>query len=594
MQEMGYTVEMISAMKDEVNLTVVTESIRNNIEEQLKKCGLYYRLFTRVKENASLQQKIATGKYGNGEGEKKIQDLIGIRIVLYYSDDLSACRSILEKTFTRNGAWSVNEHTVNQFQATKINGVFEIPQRLLELVDEETWKLPVDATFEVQVRTVLFEGWHEIEHDMRYKDVKNNRKNLWKGNQELARTMNSILASLELCDWSLSSLFQNLARRHLEKKNWELMLRSRYRLRMEDTPMKPELIAYLNKNQSVAASFFNCDKAMLIEALMDKNIHTKLTCDVIMRVLNDSYVKDEQVAKILADTKLRVYEPAARENEFVPLKNRTTFQLDVALNGPDTSAEETEEIFQKTAQIIYNWGRYKYREIFPDMKENISDFRGRQPGYEMHVEADMERQNFMLVCSRIDSRMPGTLWFAETRLEKKNDRLLFFVVMTSSAPENQIGKISFRKPKFVDRIHEIVDLYDVERLPSQLAVIRTREERERVAGLIDHPARCLPVILVCRDGDSDRFMIQAEKLVDTIGSFAHVYGEWLDQSGAVLVFWPDGTKQRFERDDILKCRFDYNRKVFTDEEVYELPFRHKLVNMVRERNNGIIRERKEV
>lgn len=27
----------------------------------------------------------------------------------------------------------------------------------------------IDDTFEVQVRTNSFEGWHEIEHDLRYK-----------------------------------------------------------------------------------------------------------------------------------------------------------------------------------------------------------------------------------------------------------------------------------------------------------------------------------------------------------------------------------------------------------------------------------------
>ena len=45
-----------------------------------------------------------------------------------------------------------------------------------------------------------------------------------------------------------------------------------------------------------------------------------------------------------------------------------------------------------------------------------------------------------------------------------------------------------------------------------------------------------------------------------------------------------------DRDTIMQCRFDYNRKVFSDEDIYEIPFRHQIVNLVRERNNGIIRE----
>lgn len=586
MAEQEYTPEIIEAMKDEVNLGMALGEIKANIEEQLKKCGLYYRLFSRVKGSRSLAQKIAGGNYGFAENQRKVQDLVGVRIVLYYSDDLSPCRNILEKTFAQNGSWSVNERTVNQFQATKINGVFEIPQRLLELVKEDTWKLPVDATFEVQIRTVLFEGWHEIEHDMRYKDVKNKRQNLWKGNQELARTMNSILASLELCDWSLSSLFENLARKHLEKKNWELMLRSRYRLRMEDVPMKPELAAYLDENEAVARLFFNCDKEKMVNALMDENVHTRLTFDVLMKVLNDTYVHDAQVARILADTRLVVYEPVKRKKVFLPLENRTTFQLDVALNGPETSPDETRHLFETAARIIYSWGRYKYRAVFPDAPEEIGDFRGRRPGYELHVEYDEESRCFLLDCSRIDSKMPGTLWFTESRIENKNGRLLFFVVNTSSAPETEVGRISFRKPKFVDRIREQMEFYDVVRMPLQLPVIGSEEERQRLERLIAHPARCLPMVLVNWDARSEKFMIHADKLLSTVGAFCHVYADRTRQDGAVEVYWPDGRESHFSRENIMDSRFEYNRKVFTAEQIYELPFRHKLVDMVRACNNG--------
>lgn len=33
----------------------------------------------------------------------------------------------------------------------------------------------IDDTFEIQIKTMFFEGWHEIEHDMRYKG-----EELWK------------------------------------------------------------------------------------------------------------------------------------------------------------------------------------------------------------------------------------------------------------------------------------------------------------------------------------------------------------------------------------------------------------------------------
>ena len=67
--------------------------------------------------------------------------------------------------------------------------------------------LPIDATFEVQLRTISFEGWHEIEHDMRYKSPYGD--DFWR--EDLSRTLNSVLANLELCDWTTLNVFEKLA-----------------------------------------------------------------------------------------------------------------------------------------------------------------------------------------------------------------------------------------------------------------------------------------------------------------------------------------------------------------------------------------------
>ena len=584
-----YTPEKIRALKDEINLNVVLDELKKNIEEQLKKYGLYYRIFARVKTNESLAEKLQNGEYGE---EKKVQDLLGIRLVLYYSDDLMVCRHIMEKTFTKNGEWSQNDLGINEFQATKINGVFEIPQRLLELVDETTWKLPVDATFEVQIRTVLFEGWHEIEHDMRYKDYRNKKKNLWDDNENLARTMNSILASLELCDWSLSSLFQTLARNHMEKKNWERMLRCRYRLRMEDKSLNPEVARYLDEHEDVAGKLYDCDKEKLVKALMEENVHTRLTFDVLVKVLNMYYIEDENLRLYLNDTKLKVYEQAPRKNAFLPLENRTTFQLDVSLNGPESSPEETKSCFERASEMIYSWCRYKYRNIFPDMPEKPCCYTGTLPGYSLKALYDQEREQFSLNLSRIDTEMPGTIWYTETSLENKKGRLLFFCISSSSAPEAEIAKVSFKKPKFVDRIREEMDFYDVEKLPKKLKILESEADEAYIKNLMEHPARCLPLVVVGYDDTEERFLVQPEKLLNTVGSYAHVYAQKSSGDGSVLIIWPDGSYRLFDRQEIKNSRFDYNRKVFSDEDVYEIPFRHRIVNLIRERNNGIIREEK--
>ncbi|MCO4883527.1 hypothetical protein, partial [Paraburkholderia caribensis] len=64
---------------------------------------------------------------------------------------------------------------------------------------------PIDTTFEVQIRTMLSEGWHEVEHDLRYKC-----KSHWDQQQDLSRTLNGVIATLETAEWSMTRVFDEL------------------------------------------------------------------------------------------------------------------------------------------------------------------------------------------------------------------------------------------------------------------------------------------------------------------------------------------------------------------------------------------------
>lgn len=53
--------------------------------------------------------------------------------------------------------------------------------------------------------------------------------------------MNSIIANLELCDWSIMQIFNSIHDSQYKEKNWENAIRSKYRLRITQDPLKPEL-----------------------------------------------------------------------------------------------------------------------------------------------------------------------------------------------------------------------------------------------------------------------------------------------------------------------------------------------------------------
>ena len=82
----------------------------------------------------------------------------------------------------------------------------------------------IDDTFEIQIKTMFFEGWHEVEHDMRYKG-----EELWSHYPGFSRYFNSILATLELCDKSMVTLFEDLGHALYKSGRWSDMVKSQFR-----------------------------------------------------------------------------------------------------------------------------------------------------------------------------------------------------------------------------------------------------------------------------------------------------------------------------------------------------------------------------
>ena len=73
---------------------VVEQDLKRIISDRLEQCGMYYRVFSRIKTAGSMAHKFETKEYG--EGRKKLQDLVGVRVNLYFDDDVDICRNIME------------------------------------------------------------------------------------------------------------------------------------------------------------------------------------------------------------------------------------------------------------------------------------------------------------------------------------------------------------------------------------------------------------------------------------------------------------------------------------------------------------------
>ena len=69
------------------------DTIRTNIENRiipiLDKAGMYYRIFSRVKSTSSINRKLSKKAIEYREKGKKMQDIIGIRIIFYFQEDVN-------------------------------------------------------------------------------------------------------------------------------------------------------------------------------------------------------------------------------------------------------------------------------------------------------------------------------------------------------------------------------------------------------------------------------------------------------------------------------------------------------------------------
>ena len=107
----------------------------------------------------------------------------------------------------------------------------------------ELWEnYRIDKTFEVQVRTTFSEGWHEVDHDVRYK-----HKEEWEEHYEFSRELNGIYATLEICDRSMVNLLERLAYKNYKNMQIEAMLRNKFRLRFENPVLSVPLMEFLQK-----------------------------------------------------------------------------------------------------------------------------------------------------------------------------------------------------------------------------------------------------------------------------------------------------------------------------------------------------------
>ncbi|MBK9932238.1 MAG: RelA/SpoT family protein [Saprospiraceae bacterium] len=258
------------------------------IEEDLMKIGLIFKVFSRVKSSRSIEKKIASRGAGYYDGENKyIRDIIGIRVILYFSDDIEIIRKSLINTFELIEK-TVDENDETRFAPTRLNLIFRLSadyiQEFLDLTNDKIF----DTTFEVQIRTIFSEGWHEIDHDLRYKCSSD-----WKKNIDLSRGLNGILASLETNEYAILRLFEQLSFRHYKEKNIPALLRTKFRLRFVNDQIDADLMDFIN--EEVIRDIFKLERIDVLNFFDQGSFLLPLTMDNFIFLINWNFLKNDAI-----------------------------------------------------------------------------------------------------------------------------------------------------------------------------------------------------------------------------------------------------------------------------------------------------------
>jgi len=201
----------------------------------MKLCKNYsiHQIISRIKTKESLAQKVI--KKNKYEKLEDITDILALRIITYFEDDISKIEEILNKEFKIDWENSIDKRNIeiDKFGYRSVHYILQLNDHKAQTAGYEEYK---DIKFEIQIRSILQHSWAEIEHDLGY-------KSFTQIPQKAKRTFYRVAALLEQADIEFTKLkkeiqdFENTVSKNLKSKEKSIEIN-------EST-----IIAFVKKNQ---------------------------------------------------------------------------------------------------------------------------------------------------------------------------------------------------------------------------------------------------------------------------------------------------------------------------------------------------------
>lgn len=296
---------------NELNLQYIINSIASDVETPLKHSGIFYRIFSCSKSINSIKRKLNLKQGVYSSNGKKMQDIIGIRIVFYFLEDIDVFCSHLRslpnfidesnsyKELEQKGSVDGLEKLTDKvFMPTRLNLIFRMDDfcsrelvNVLKDIDGIDSSL-IDCTYEIQLRTVLSEGWHEVEHDLRYKC---RTEKWWNYCEVESRMLNGIYATLETSERAMGTIFTSIALKNYKEKDWIAMIRNHLCIRLLDETLPDWMLDLLNSQKELSKGILKSSRSELLSILFKLSFPLKM--ENLIYLINRLFISNEEIRK---------------------------------------------------------------------------------------------------------------------------------------------------------------------------------------------------------------------------------------------------------------------------------------------------------
>lgn len=202
-----------NALKSEYdNFEDVRYSVVNDLRNQVE------LILTPLHSNAVISGRIKNftsyfSKYlrllKTGEINPKITDLLGIRVICPFIEDLTSAEELIRKQFKILETERKGHYTFKEFGYESTHILIEIPKEIIAKHGD-----PGTNIAEIQIRTILQDAWAEVEHELVYK------AEFSPFDEPMKRKLAAVNASLSLADIIFQEIrsYQRKYTKELEKR----------------------------------------------------------------------------------------------------------------------------------------------------------------------------------------------------------------------------------------------------------------------------------------------------------------------------------------------------------------------------------------